>query len=80
MIRAATHLDAQAIVDIYNHYILHTVITFEEQTISKGDIIERMDKVVGSKLPWLVAEENGVVVGYAYANKWHVRSAYRHTV
>ncbi len=45
-----------------------------------NDILERIQKVTGSSLPWLVAEDGGVVIGYAYAGKWNVRSAYRHTV
>jgi L-amino acid N-acyltransferase YncA len=80
MIRAATESDAQAIADIYNYYIKNTVVTFEEQPISKSEILERIEKVTGSSLPWLVAEDGGVVIGYAYAGKWNVRSAYRHTV
>lgn len=80
MIRAATTSDAQAIADIYNYYIQNTVITFEEQTISSNDILERMAKVTGAGLPWLVAKDGGAVIGYAYATKWNVRSAYRHTV
>jgi len=80
MIRAATESDAQAIADIYNYYIKNTVVTFEEQAISKNDILERMEKITGANLPWLVAEDGGVVIGYAYAGKWNVRSAYRDTV
>jgi L-amino acid N-acyltransferase YncA len=80
MIRATTESDAQTIADIYNYYIANTVITFEERAISKNDILERMEKVIGSSLPWLVAEDDGVVIGYAYAGKWNMRSAYRHTV
>jgi L-amino acid N-acyltransferase YncA len=80
MIRAATESDAQSIADIYNYYITNTVVTFEEQAITKSDIINRMEKVIGSSLPWLVAEEGGAVIGYAYAAKWNARSAYRHTV
>ena len=80
MIRAAAGSDAQTITDIYNYYIANTVITFEERAISKNDILERMEKVTGASLPWLVAENDGVVIGYAYAGKWNMRSAYRHTV
>jgi L-amino acid N-acyltransferase YncA len=80
MIRSATKSDAQTIADIYNYYIQNTVITFEEQAISKNDIIERIQKVVDANLPWLVAEEGGTVIGYAYATKWNTRSAYKHTV
>ncbi len=80
MIRAATESDAQAIADIYNYYIANTVVTFEEQALSKNDILERIQKLTGSGLPWLVAEDGGVVIGYAYAGKWNVRSAYRQPV
>jgi L-amino acid N-acyltransferase YncA len=80
MIHAATESDAQAIADIYNYYIANTVVTFEELPVSQNDILERMAKITGAKLPWLVAEDGGVVIGYAYAGKWNVRSAYRHTV
>jgi L-amino acid N-acyltransferase YncA len=79
MIRAATQSDAEAIADIYNYYINNTVVTFEELPVSQNDILERIQKVTGSSLPWLVAEDEGAVIGYAYAGKWNVRSAYRHT-
>jgi len=80
MIRTATGSDAQIIADIYNHYIANTVITFEERPITKDDIVERIEKVEHAGLPWLAAEEDGVVIGYAYAARWQARSAYRHTV
>ena len=80
MIRAATGSDAQAIANIYNHYIVNTVVTFEEQPIAAADILQRMKKISSSSLPWLVAVQDGAVIGYAYAGTWNVRSAYRHTV
>ncbi len=80
MIRSATESDAQAITDIYNFYIKNTVVTFEELPVRQNEIIERIGKITGSNLPWLVAEDAGMVIGYAYAGKWNVRSAYRHTV
>jgi L-amino acid N-acyltransferase YncA len=80
MIHHATESDAQAISDIYNYYIAKTVVTFDEQPVSKSEIINRIEKVTGSSLPWLVAVDDGSVIGYAYAAKWKERSAYRHTV
>jgi L-amino acid N-acyltransferase YncA len=80
MIRVATESDAQAIADIYNYYIKNTVVTFEELPVTHKDIIERIGKITGSNLPWLIAEDAGAVIGYAYAGKWNARSAYRHTV
>ena len=78
-IRAASDGDAEAIARIYNHYILNTVVTFEEETITSTDMSARMADVASASLPWLVGELHGRVVGYAYATKWKGRSAYRFT-
>jgi len=80
MIRPATANDAGAIARIYNHYILNTAITFEEREVSAQQIAERIDEVASASLPWLVAEQTGRIVGYAYAAKWKARSAYRFSV
>ena len=78
-IRPATPKDADAIAAIYNHYILHTVITFEEDAIAGKDILARMAEVKESSLPWLVSEEDGNLTGFAYAGKWKGRCAYRYS-
>ncbi len=79
MIREATFSDAEAIADIYNYYILNTVITFEIDPITPREIMKRMEKYkeVG---PYLVYEENGETVGYAYVSKFRERPAYEHSV
>ena len=69
--------DAAAIAEIYNHYIEHTVVTFEETLVSAADFVARIEVVHATGFPWLVAEEAGRVLGYAYATKWKERSAYR---
>jgi len=79
MIRDVQEKDSAEISDIYNHYVLHTVVTFEECAIDKGEILTRIDKVKSAGLSWLVSEENGRVNGYAYATQWNERSAYRNT-
>lgn len=79
-IRAARAADGKALADIYNHYILNSMATFEEEVLSTTDIEQRMDAVAQLGLPWLVAEEEGQVIGYAYANRWRERSAYRFSV
>jgi phosphinothricin acetyltransferase len=79
MIRPAQPTDAAAIAAIYNHYILHTPITFEEAAVTEGEMVARM-AAIQPALPWLVAEEGGAVVGYAYAGPWKSRAAYRHSV
>lgn len=80
LIRAAGRDDAAAIVVIYNHFIVNTAITFEEQAITESDMVQRIADVQDGDLPWLVAEYDGAVVGYAYATKWRVRHAYRFSV
>jgi len=79
MVRSATVADAVQISAIYNHYIAHTVVTFEEEPLSVASMAQRMERVL-QEFPWLVWEEGGEVLGYAYATRWHERSAYRHSV
>lgn len=76
-VRDVTNADAAALADIYNHYVAHTIVTFEEAAIAPDEMLRRIDDVRGSALPWLVAEEDGRVVGYAYATRWRMRSGYR---
>lgn len=78
-LRPATAADAAAVAAIYNHYIATTTISFEEQPVSTEDMAGRI-ATVGAKLPWLVCEQDGVIMGYAYATPWRVRSAYRFSV
>ena len=80
MIRDVEEKDFQVIVEIYNHYIRNTTISFEEVEIDSEEISVRINKVKSSDLSWLVFEENGQVIGFAYASQWHDRSAYRNTV
>jgi phosphinothricin acetyltransferase len=79
-VRSALATDAEAIARIYNYYIQNTVITFEEEPVSAAIMAARVSEVQGASLPWLVADIENVVVGYAYANKWKARSAYRRSV
>jgi phosphinothricin acetyltransferase len=76
-IRPATPADAESLARIYNFYVRETFVTFEEQVVSAGGMTARLQAVQGASLPWLVAAQNGEVVGYAYAAKWNGRSAYR---
>ncbi|USX28015.1 GNAT family N-acetyltransferase [Oxalobacteraceae bacterium OTU3CINTB1] len=78
MIRPATPDDASAIVEIYNHYVATTVISFEERPVTPDEMAGRIRDVMAT-LPWLVYESEGTVLGYAYATKLRVRSAYRYS-
>jgi phosphinothricin acetyltransferase len=79
MIRTATPTDASAIINIYNHYIATTTISFEENPVSEQEMAQRI-KDVTAQMPWYVEEQDGAVIGYAYATPWRVRSAYRFSV
>lgn len=79
MIRACLPSDASRICEIYNHYVMATVITFEEVPVTEPEMAQRITSV-GASLPWLVWEQNGVIAGYAYASPWKQRSAYRFSV
>jgi len=78
-IRAATLADAASIARIYNHYVRDTVVTFEEQEVSSEQMSARLAAIAAASMPWLLAERAGTIVGYAYADKWKRRSAYRHS-
>lgn len=80
MIRTVQIDDAEATARIYNHYIRHTIITFEEDEIPATEMRRRIEETQSLELPWLVAEMDGQVVGYAYASKWKGRCAYRYSV
>ena len=79
-IRDATAADAAALAAIYSHYIRTSTVTFEEQPVDAAEMARRIDGVRGNGLPWLVLEEAGAVVAYAYATPWKPRSAYRFSV
>lgn len=79
MIRQVTTNDAKEITEIYNYYIKHTIITFEETPVTEEEIKERI-AIVSSNLPWIVYEENNRIIGYAYASEWKSRCAYKHSL
>ena len=76
MIRNVSLSDAARIAGIYNYYIDNTIITFEEEKIDADEIEQRIFAVWKNKYPYLVYEENGITLGYAYLGKWRTRSAY----
>lgn len=77
LIRPALASDGEAFARVYNPYIAGTVVTFEEEPVTGAEMTRRLEAVLARGLPWLVAEEEGAVVGYAYGGVWRERSAYR---
>ena len=76
MIRTATVKDVPEILSIYAPYILNTAITFEYDIPSLAEFTERFLSI-SKDHPWLVWEENGKILGYAYGEKAFVRAAYQ---
>ena len=76
-IRSATPGDAAAIWSIYRYYVEHTAISFEITMPTQEQIRQRIEKVLCG-FPYLVAELNGKVIGYAYAGHFIPREAYYH--
>lgn len=75
MIRIAQEQDLSAILDIYAPYILTTTATFEYTVPSPEEFLERFQGIT-AQFPWLVWEENGQILGYAYASAPYSRAAY----
>ena len=77
LIRPSTLDDLPAITAIYAHAVLHGTGTFEIEAPDEAEMAHRRDDVLSKGLPWLVAEVDEQVLGYAYANHFRPRRAYR---
>lgn len=80
IVREAAAADAPALAAIYGHYVLESVVTFEETPPSAAEMAERLAAVRAHRLPYVVAETPGEgVVGLAYASPFRARASYRYT-
>jgi len=77
LIRPSTVNDIPAIAAIYGWNVLHGTGTFELEAPDEAETARRRDDVLSKGLPWLVAERGRIVQGYAYANHFRPRRAYR---
>ena len=74
-IRAAVPGDAAALLEIYTPYVRETAISFEYEPPSLAEFTGRMETVL-QRYPYLAAELEGAILGYAYAGPFKARSAY----
>src|SRR6187399_408040 len=72
-VRAATEADAAACAAIYAPYVTDTAVSFETEPPSTEELARR----IATSHDWLVLEDDGRIVGYAYAATFHPRAAYR---
>lgn len=79
-VRPAMDADISAITSIYVHYVLRTCSSFETEPPDAGEMARRRSHVLEHGLPYVVADVNGSIAGYAYAAPYRSRKAYRYTV
>jgi L-amino acid N-acyltransferase YncA len=79
-VRPATEADAQALAAIYGDAVAHGFGTFEEEPPGPAEMDARRRAVQDRGLPYLVAEADGQVLGFAYAGPFRPRAAYRYTL
>ena len=78
-IRTATPDDAPQVLGIYAPHVTHGTASFEETVPSAHEMRGRIEARIG-RYPWLIAEDDGQMLGYAYGGQFHARAAYRWTV
>ena len=74
-IRTATPFDAEELLGIYSYYIENTAVTYEIDVPFAEDFRRRIEKTL-MKYPYIVAERDGRIIGYAYAGVFKDRAAY----
>jgi len=79
LIRPSTDADLPAITAIYGHHVLHGTGTFETTPPTEAEMAARRADVLAKGLPWLVLEDGGRVLGYAYCQWFKPRPAYRYS-
>jgi L-amino acid N-acyltransferase YncA len=79
-IRAATADDAPALAAIYGHHVVHGFGTFDYEAPPPETMAERLAAITARDLPYLVAEVEGRILGFAYASVFRPRLGYRFTV
>jgi phosphinothricin acetyltransferase len=80
IIRDSTDADVAAVQAIYAHAVLHGLASFEVEAPDAAEIARRRRAILDGGYPHIVAERDGLVVGYAYASAYRPRVSYRFTV
>lgn len=79
MIRPLNLNDTEELLDIYNYYVLNSIVTFDDEALSLDTFKDKITHI-NADYPFIVFEENNDILGYAYGSKWRPKPAYKHTV
>ncbi len=80
-LRAATSDDVKQITEIYNYYVINSVVTFDIEKSTEETWLDKLEYLNGLGLPFIVAQSSsGNVLGFAYVAPWRAKAAYRRTV
>ena len=80
LIRNTVQPDLLEVQKIYAQYVLNTFATFEITPPDQDELTRRWQNIINDGFPYLIAEMDHKVVGYAYASKYRLRSAYEYTI
>ena len=78
--RPAANADAPALVDIYNHYIVTSTVTFDLDVWTADDMVHKIESVMALGMPFIIAERDGETIGYAYLATFREKAAYDTTM
>ena len=80
-LRPAQPADTKQITEIYNYYVINSVVTFDIEKTTETTWLEKLEYLNGLELPFIVAESAaGNILGFAYVAPWRAKAAYRRTV
>jgi phosphinothricin acetyltransferase len=78
--RPVTNGDSAAVLDIYNHYIVTSTVTFDIEPWAQADMVHKIEAVQALGMPFIVAEHDGDVIGFAYLSAFREKAAYDTTM
>jgi phosphinothricin acetyltransferase len=80
-LRQASDRDVPHMLEIYNHYVANSTVTFDEDALTLKEMRRKFHDVERLAFPWVVAvSPTGMILGYAYVTPWKAKAAYRYTV
>lgn len=79
MIRDYQKEDIAALTEIYNYYVVNSIITFDHKPFTTEQYFDKIERI-SKTFPCIVFEENNQIIGFAYASKWRQKPAYNQTV